>query len=288
LGGHLVPLCEREGMDVRTAGTRDADLTDPDAARRLVAETGADRVAHLAADVSVPRSWREPLAVLRVNHLTTLNVLEAVRLETPGAAVLVASSSEAYGRPTRLPVTEDHPLRPQNPYAASKGTSDLVAGFYGDAYDQPVARARAFNHAGPGQREEYAVSDFARRIALAERDGESEVTVTTGDPASRRDFLDVRDVAHAYWSLLDGGHEGAFNVCSGRSTSVEEVIAGLGGLTTLTVHRETDPALVRHNEVPEIVGSNDRIRAATGWEPELPFERTLADTLDWWRRELRQ
>lgn len=273
---------------MRAAGRADADLTDPAAARRLVAETGADRVAHLAADVSVPRSWEDPPALLRTNHLATLNVLEAVRLDTPGAAVLVACSSEAYGRPAHVPVTEDHPLRPLNPYAASKATSDLLAGFYGDAYELRVARARAFNHAGPGQREEYAVSDFARRIALAERDGATEVTLTTGDPASRRDFVDVRDVARAYWALLEGGHHGAFNVCSGRSASVGELVAGLADLTALTVHRETDPALVRPNEVAEMAGSNDRIRTATGWEPELPLARTLADTLDWWRRELRQ
>jgi GDP-4-dehydro-6-deoxy-D-mannose reductase len=271
---------------VVAAGRGHADLTDAEAARRLVAETGADLVAHLAADVSVPRSWAEPAAILTSNHLAAINLLEAVRLETPGAGVLVACSSEAYGPPAELPVTEDAPLRPQNPYATSKATSDLLAGFYADAYELRIARARAFNHSGPGQREEYAVSGFARQIAVAERDGASEVTVRTGNTQVRRDFVDVRDVARAYWALLSGGHSGTFNVCSGSSTSIADILAGLAELTPLTVRQETDPGLLRHNEVMEIRGSHERLSSATGWAPEHALARTLADSLDWWRKEL--
>ena len=286
MGGHLTELLVRDGAEPRAAGRADADLTDPDAARRLVAESGADHVAHLAADVSVPRSWREPLSTLRTNHLATLNLLEAVRLERPAAAVLVVCSSEAYGQPDRLPVTEDAPLRPRNPYAASKATGDLLAGFYADAYEAPIARVRAFNHAGPGQRAEYVVSDLARRVALAEREGATGVSIATGDPGARRDFVDVRDAARAYRDLLAGGHAGAFNVCSGRGTSIAEIVEGLDALTELRVERHTDPELVRPNQVAEVVGSHARLSDATGWEPRVPFAQTLADTLDWWRREL--
>jgi GDP-4-dehydro-6-deoxy-D-mannose reductase len=284
-GRRMVAVCEAAGAEVVAVGRREADLTDAAEAARAVAGAGADLVAHLAADVSVPRSWNEPRTVLHANHVATLNLLDAVREHTPGAGVLVACSSEEYGPPARLPVTEEAPLNPQNPYATSKATSDVLAGFYGDAYDLRVVRARAFNHAGPGQRPEYVASGFARQIALAEREGASEVTVATGNTEVRRDFVDVRDVARAYWSLLGGHHAGVYNVCSGRSASIADILAILAELTPLEVHRRTDPGLLRQHEVMDIVGSHERLSNATGWAPEVPLERTLADTLDWWRRE---
>ena len=285
-GRHVLDAAAADGAEVVATGRRTADLTNAEAARRAVADARPDLVAHLAALAHVGRSWRDPSATLARNQAMTLNLLEAVRTEAPGAGVLVACSSEAYGPPAEVPVTEDAPLRPQNPYATSKATSDVLAGFYGDAFDLRVVRARAFNHVGPAQREQYVVSGFARQIAEAERDGAGEVTVSTGNTAARRDFVDVRDVARAYWALLSGGHSGAFNVCSGVSTSIADILAGLAGLTPLTVHEHTDPGLLRQNEVMEIVGSHDRLTDATGWAPAVPLERSLADTLDWWRREL--
>jgi GDP-4-dehydro-6-deoxy-D-mannose reductase len=199
--------------------------------------------------------------------------------------VVVACSSEEYGPPERLPVTEDAPLRPRNPYAASKAVSDLLAGFYADGHGMWVTRTRDFSHAGPGQREEYVMSGLARQIAVAERAGQEEVTVVCGNTAVRRDFVDVRDVARALLAAAEA-EPGVFNVCSGRSTSIADILAGLAELTALSVHQRTDPGLLRPNEVMEIVGSHERLSRATGWAPEVPLDQTLADTLDWWRKEL--
>jgi GDP-4-dehydro-6-deoxy-D-mannose reductase len=224
----------------------------------------------------VGTSWREPALTLRDNTAMTLNLLEAVRAEAPGATVVAVSSGEVYGPPERLPVDESAPLRPQNPYAVSKASTDLLAGFYADAHGLRVMRPRAFNHAGPGQQPRYAIASFARQAAEGGR-------IVTGNPDARRDYTDVRDVVRAYRLLAERGEPGVFNVCSGRTASAAELVAALGRAAGVEVEHVVDPDLIRPHEVMEVRGSYEKLRAATGWEPEIPLERTLADTLEWWR-----
>jgi GDP-4-dehydro-6-deoxy-D-mannose reductase len=197
--------------------------------------------------------------------------------------VLVAGSGEIYGPPARLPVDEEHGLRPQNPYAVSKAAADLLGGFYADAHGLPVIRARSFNHAGPGQSDVYVVSAFARQIAEAERRGEREVVVRTGDLAARRDFTDVRDVVRAYVLLMELAEPGPYNICTGRSRPAADILAALAQESQLEIKHETDPARLRTHEVMDIRGSHEKLTHATGWQPEVPFEQTIRDTLDWWR-----
>lgn len=270
-GRHLAVACEAAG-DVVTGVSRSSgtDLLDPDAARAAVAAAAPDVVYHLAARAHVGESWEHPAGFLADNVALTLNVLEAVREAAPGAAVVAVGSGELYGPPASLPVTEDAPLRPQNPYAVSKASADLLAGFYADAHGLRVIRARAFNHAGPGQEPTYAIASFARQAAAGRR-------IVTGNPDTRRDYTDVRDVARAYRLLAERAEPGIYNVCSGRTASARELVELLGG------ELEVDPELVRAHEVMEIRGSAERLRAATGWAPEIPLERTLADTVEWWR-----
>jgi GDP-4-dehydro-6-deoxy-D-mannose reductase len=295
-GAHLVAACAAAGDEVvalaRAPGPAAAhrwiaaDLADPGAARRAVREASPAVVHHLAARAFVPAAWRDPAATLQANTATTLNLLEAVRLEAPDAAVVVASSGEVYGPPARLPVDEDAALRPQNPYAVSKAAADLLAGFYADAHGLRVVRARAFNHAGPGQGPDYAVSSFARQAAGALVAGEGCACIVTGNPAPRRDYTDVRDVARAYRLLGEGAAPGPYNVCSGRSASVAEIVALLGEVTGLPVVHDVDPALVREHEVLDVRGDPRRLRKATGWSPSIPLRRTLEDTVAWWRARL--
>ena len=188
----------------RTAGLR-VDLLDAPAVRAAVRETAPEVVHHLAALAHVGESWREQEAYLRDNVAMTLHLLEAVRTEAPAAAVVVAASGELYGPPASLPVDEDAPLRPQNPYAVSKAGADLLAGFYADAHGLRVIRARAFNHAGPGQEPAYAIASFARQVAAGLVAGEEPVRVVTGNPDARRDYTDVRDVVRAYRLLAEHG-----------------------------------------------------------------------------------
>lgn len=261
------------------------DVTDQAQVRAYVAAAEPDLVVHLAGAASVNRSWLDPESAVRGNFTTTLSVLEAVRREAPAAQVLIASSSEIYGRvpADELPIREDRLLYPQNPYALGKAAADLAGGLYADAHGLHVIRARAFNHTGPGQAETYVVSSFAKQIALAEARGAVKITLRTGKLDVRRDLTDVRDVVRAYWALLTTKNVGIFNVCSGRARSMHEVLDGLASLTRVAVRQETDPTLVRPVEIAEMRGCAERLAQATGWRPSISFERTLHDTLEWWR-----
>jgi GDP-4-dehydro-6-deoxy-D-mannose reductase len=261
------------------------DLLDADAVRRAISAARPDTVFHLAAHASVARSWDEPGPVLRQNLEMTLNLLEAVRLGAPEAVFVLASSGEIYGPPGRLPIDESAPLRPQNPYAVSKAACDLLAGQYADAHGLRVVRTRAFNHAGPGQPDDYVIGTLTRQVAEAEARRDAEAVLRTGNPDSARDFTDVRDVVRAY-ALAAGLEPGAYNVCSGRSASVSDLIGLVAAAARVPIRHVVDPARVRAHDVPEVRGSAERLRQATGWTTTIPLGRTVADALDWWRARL--
>lgn len=288
VGRHLAAHLSGAGHDVVGTGRAPeaavgfdyvtVDLLDTPAVRDVL-RPGFDWIFHLAAYASVAQSWEEPGETMRNNYVSTLNLLE----NAGDAAVLVAGSGEIYGPPQTLPVDEAHQLRPQNPYAISKAATDLLGGFHADAHGQRVIRTRAFNHFGPGQSDIYVVSAFARQIAEAEARGAQHVTVRTGNLDARRDFTDVRDVVRAYVLLLEGAEPGAYNICSGSSRSAADILAALAQESPLEVKHETDPARLRGHEVMDIRGSHDKLTNATGWRPEIAFEQTIKDTLDWWR-----
>ena len=261
------------------------DLLDAEALRAAVRESAPDAVWHLAALASVGRSWEAPAETIAENVAMTVNLLEAVRTEAPEAAVVLIGSGEIYGPPDRLPVDEDAPLRPQNPYAVSKAACDLLGGQYADATGLRVVRLRPFNHGGPGQSDDYVVGTLTRQVAEAEAARLDEALVRTGNPDSARDFSDVRDVARAYVAAA-AVDPGAYNVASGRAVSVRELIDLVRAAARIPVRHEVDPARVRKHDVPEVRGSAERLRAATGWTPEIPLDQTVADALEAWREEL--
>ena len=254
--------------------------------RAAVRDAEPEAVYHLAARAHVGESWREPEAYLRDNLAMTLHLLEAVRAEAPDAAVVVVGSSELYGPPATLPVDESAPLRPQNPYAVSKAAAELLAGFYADAHNAHVIRTRAFNHAGPRQTPIFAIASFARQVAEGRLRGDDPVRVVTGNPDVRRDFTDVRCVARAYRLLAARAPAGVYNICSGFTPSIAEIVARLGEVAGVTVEHVVNPDLVRGHEVMEVRGSHERLTGATGWEPVIPFDRTLGDAVAWWEKEL--
>jgi len=298
VGGHLAEACLAAGDEVvalsRSAEERTPagahamalDLADRDATRAAVRDAAPTVVFHLAARASVAESWERPDEALSANVATTLSLLEAVRVEAPSARVVVVGSGEEYGPPDRLPVAEDAALRPQNPYAVSKAAADLLAGMYADAHGLAVVRTRSFNHAGPGQSSAYVVASLTRQVAAGLRAGASPVPVVSGNPDAMRDFTDVRDVVRAYRLLAERAAPDAYNVCSGRTASVRDLLESLRAVAGVEIEHVVDPALVRAHEVMEIRGSHERLTAATGWEPEIPRERTLADTVAWWTAAL--
>lgn len=289
-GGHLVDHLRACGDEIVTLTRATSpphteavfcDLADADATRAAVAAARPEVVYHLAAQAHVGRSWEDPARTLQDNVTLALNVLEAVRSEAASCTVVAVSSGEVYGPPERLPVDEDAVLRPQNPYAVSKASTDLLARFYADAHGLRVVVPRPFNHAGPGQEPSYAIASFTRQIAS----GASRVV--TGNPDTARDYTDVRDVVRAYRLLAERGEPGeAYNVCSGRPASARELVRRIAEVAGVEVEHAVDPALVRAHEVMEIRGSFEKLRAATGWEPRIALDDTLRDTVGWWRGKL--
>jgi GDP-4-dehydro-6-deoxy-D-mannose reductase len=186
-----------------------------------------------------------------------------------------------------LPISEDAPLKPANPYAVSKVAGDLLAGLYADAHGLNLVRARPFSHAGPGQRAIFIVSSLARQAAEARLAGERSIEIVTGNPDTRRDFTDVRDVVRAYRLLAAGDQTGIYNVSSGRSISAADQVKVLTELLApIEVRHVVDPARVRAHEVMELRGDHSRLTAATGWEPQIPFGQTMQDSIEWWQGEL--
>jgi GDP-4-dehydro-6-deoxy-D-mannose reductase len=270
--------------------SRAVDLRDADAVRSLLVSVRPDVVYHLAALSHVGRSWEDPSTTVMSNVAGAVNVLEGVRSAVPDARVVWVSTCEVYGPDQVLPITEDAPLMPANPYAVSKAAADQLAGVYGDAHGLNLVRVRPFNHTGPGQLPIFIVSSLAKQAAEGVAAGVSELQIVTGNPETRRDFTDVRDVVHAYRLLaqLSGPGVGRiFNVATGRSVSAAEHVQMLASLVApITVEHEIDPARVRAHEVMDIRGDATRLREATGWEPVIPLRQTMADTIDWWEQEL--
>jgi len=265
----------------------ECDLRDLASVRGLLETAEPTHVVHLAAQSFVGASWQTPAETLSTNIISQVNLLEGIRRFTVAPRVLVAGSSEEYGFvcPDELPIRETNPLRPLSPYAVSKVAQDMMGYQYFMSYGLPIIRTRAFNHEGPRRGEVFVTSNFAKQVAEIEA-GMREPTMSVGDLTPRRDFSDVRDVVRGYWLLLERGEPGeVYNLCSGRSWAIQQVLEFL--LEQSRVKRiavETDPARLRPSDVMILEGDSSKIRKATGWEVEIPFERTLKDLLAYWRQ----
>ena len=269
------------------------DMRDGDAMREAVRAAAPELVYHLASLTSVGRSWEAPAQTLGDNDAITVGMLEALRHVAGGAPVVWVSSCEIYGNPEVLPATEDLAARPANPYAVSKMSGEMLVQVYAGAYGLEIVRARPFSHSGPGQLPIFLLSSLASQAAEGRRTGVSKLKIVTGNPDTRRDFTDVRDVVSAYRLLAQalisgkpGASGGVFNVSTGRSVSAGDQVSLLGELLApIEVEHRIDPARVRASEVMDLRGDPARLRALTGWEPKIPLRQTMTDTIDWWERE---
>jgi GDP-4-dehydro-6-deoxy-D-mannose reductase len=297
-GGYLCRACAEAGEEVvgvSRSGTvpdgagaaRTLDLRDQDAVRETLRAVEPEVVYHLASQSSVGRSWEDPTGTIEDNVSSAVNLLEGLRLEAPRARVVWVSSCEVYGTSATLPIHEDAPVQPANPYAVSKAAGEMLARVYADAHGLELVRARPFNHTGPGQRATFIVSSLARQAAEARLVGKRRVQIVIGNPETRRDFTDVRDIARAYRLLAEGAEPGVYNVSSGHSISAAEQVQLLSEvMAPLEIEAVVDPARVRAHEVMDLRGANDRIRTVTGWQPEIPFRQTVLETVQCWESEL--
>ena len=264
----------------------ECDLRDSTSTRDLMAEVKPDWVFHLAAQSFVPTSWNAPHESISTNALGQLNLFEASRRLGLKPRIQIACSSEEYGlvHEDELPIKETNPLRPLSPYAVSKVTQDLLGYQYFKSYGLDVVRTRGFNHEGPRRPPVFVASDFAWQIAQIEK-GRREPVMRVGNLEAKRDFTDVRDMVKAYWLSLEKGEPGeVYNIASGKAYSIQQVLDLLLEMTDQKIRVEQDPKRLRPSDVPVLLGDATKFAAITGWQPEIPFEKTLADTLEYWRK----
>lgn len=256
------------------------DIRDAEAFGAAVEAAAPEGIIHLAAQASVGTSWSDPTTTWQVNALGTVNLLAAAG----DARVLLVSSAEVYGLlgPDDLPVGEDHPFAPTNPYAASKAAAELAGYQTWAGRGTEIVRARPFNHTGPGQRADFVVPSLARQIiALTRGEGRE---LRTGNLSARRDLTDVRDVVRAYRLLLERGEPGAaYNVCRGTSVEISTVAERLMALAGVDLPVVVDPTRIRPVDQPDLRGDPSRVTAATGWSPAIALEDTLSAVLDYWK-----
>jgi GDP-4-dehydro-6-deoxy-D-mannose reductase len=254
------------------------EMTSDHSVRAAMEAARPEAVYHLAGQASVGESFHDPLGTWDVNATGTLRLGGAL---PTGARLLLVSSAEAYGivPEDEQPIGEDRPLRPTNPYAASKAAAEMAA-LQLCSQGAEVVIARSFNHTGPGQDVRFALPSFARQLA-AIRAGEAPPLLRVGNLSARRDLLDVRDVVRAYVRLMEAGKpEGVYNVCSGQARSMSDALDELVEISGTRARVEVDSARVRPGDVPLLLGDNARLRAL-GWMPSIPFRQTLGDLLEW-------
>lgn len=262
------------------------DLRDPDAVAELVKASRPDVVFHLAGQASVRDSWPDPWPTFESNVRMQLNLHQALSDLAPKARMVVIASNEIYGAAEVLPTDEAAPLAPLNPYAASKVAQDALAEVYGRATDGNVVRVRPFTHIGPRQDDRFVTASFAKQIAEIEC-GRREPVVRVGNLEAERDFTDVRDMVRGYRQAAELGESGdAYNLGTGRSHAVHEILEHFVSLATVTVTVQTDPTRMRPSDVPRTLCDASKAERQLGWRPVIPFVQTLDDTLEWWRKRV--
>jgi len=285
-GHEVIGLVRAADADPRGLPHEVADLLDDAAVRRAVAHVRPEVVYHLAAASSPGQSLRAPLATLSTNLLGTATVLHAALAIQPSPRVLNVTSSEVYGAPSSgEPLTETAPTEPRNAYGVSKLAAHHLAMQLHRTAGLDVVEARPFNHLGPGQRLGFVAPDFASQVAAIAA-GRRAPVMRVGDLTAERDFSDVRDIVDGYVRLVEHGVAGeVYHLCNGLPTSIRELLATLIDLSGVEVTVAPDPARLRPNEVPRMVGSYAKIHALCGWEPRRALRETLGEVLGEWQQD---
>lgn len=263
------------------------DIRETESIRKAMAKIRPDVIFHLAAQSYVTESWKRPKETLETNIIGTFNLFDAVIRENLDPLIISVCSSAEYGMTdaSEIPIKESKEFRPISPYAVSKIAQDMMSLQYYQSHSLKIIRVRLFNITGPRKLFD-ACSDFAKGVAEAERGASKYLNV--GNLEGIRDFTDVRDAVRALWLLRENGKPGeVYNVCSGRGMKVGDVVDTLLGMAKKKIEVKVDKSRLRIIDDPLYVGDNARIRSL-GWKPEIPIEKTLSDTLDYWRARLKK
>lgn len=262
------------------------DLSKKENVFSLINLVKPDKIYHLAALASAGDSFKDPLKTIINNISIQVHLFEAIKdLKLFDTQILITSSAEIYGTADQkdLPMNEQLTLKPDNPYAVSKATQDLLGQQYFLSFGLKIIRIRPFNHIGPRQNENFAVASFAKRIAQIEK-GIEEPTIYVGNLDSKRDFTDVRDMVKAYKLILEKGKSGdVYNIGSGTSHSMKEILDTLLSFSNKKIKIEIDKSRFRPSDIKELLCDGTKMQRLTDWKPMISLEKTLQDTLDYWR-----
>ncbi len=264
-----------------------ANLCSYEEVKTAITQVKPDIIYHLAAFASPALSFSQPVAAINDTMAMQINLYEACLELKLTPRMLIVSSGQIYGRAdsSSLPVAETMQLDFASPYAVAKVGQEHLASMYAKRGIESVI-ARPFNHIGPGQQPGYLVSDLSKQIAELEKAG-ADTTLRVGNLSSKRDFTDVRDIVRAYALLAEkGGNAEIYNVCSGKSTSGQEILDTLLSFSAKEIITEPDPARMRPSDIPDLYGDASKLRRDTGWEPQIALRKTLEDTLNYWRSQV--
>jgi len=267
------------------------DLTDFSSIRECIYKTNPNYISHLAAQSYVPFSFFAPVATLNANCIGTCNLLEAIKevvlAGITNPTVHTVSSSEVYGqvKEEEIPIRESNPFRPASPYAVSKVAEDMLALQYYLSWGINTIRSRMFTHGGPRRGEVFVESNFAKQIAMIET-GKQPPVVKVGNLDSVRTFADVRDTVEAYWLLTTKCKAGeVYNIGGIETMTVGDMLNKLIGMSIVkNIKIEVDPSRLRPSDVTLQIPDCSKFKKETGWTPKIPFETTLLDMLNYWRR----
>jgi len=260
------------------------DLLDRDSVRRAIDRLRPTHVYHCAGVAHVADLWRDTTRGLEGNVLGTEHLLDALRRAGQPCRVLVTGSAMVYA-PSDAPIDEDHALAPASPYALSKLAQEELARRAVREDGLEVIVARAFNHTGARQTPAFAAPSMARQIAMIEA-GRVEPVIRVGNLEAHRDLSDVRDVVRAYAALMAAGvSNSVYNVASGTARSIRSLLDSLVARAKVPVRVESDPARMRPSDVRFLAGNFSRLEGATGWRPQISFDRMLDDLLNYWREQ---
>jgi len=266
----------------------EGDLKDFVSLRKCLEKVRPERIYHLAAQSFVPTSWKCPAETFAINSIGQINLFESVLCLGLDSKIQIAGSSEEYGfvRPDEVPMKETNPLRPLSPYAVSKVAQDLLGYQYFKSYGLKTVRTRGFNHTGPRRGEVFICSNFAKQIAAIEK-GRQDPVIYVGNLDAKRDFTDVRDTVRGYWLSLEKCEFGeVYNIGSGTAYTIREILDKLLKMTSVEVEIKVDSNRLRPSDVQILLSDSSKFRKATGWKPEIPFERSLKDLLEYWRQRI--
>ena len=266
----------------------ECDIKDAHSVKKVIESVLPEKIFHLAAQSFVPTSWNAPSETITTNVIGELNIFEAVKELKINPWIQIACSSEEYGMvyENEVPIKETNPLRPLSPYGVSKVAQDLLGYQYHQSHNLNIVRTRTFNHEGPRRGAVFVTSNFAKQIAEIEKKKKPPVLYVCNLDA-RRDYTDVRDIVRAYWLATEKCVAGeVYNICSGRDWKIKDMLNYLLSLSKIKVEVKQEPGRMRPSDVQILLGDGTKFMKQTGWKPEIPFEKTLEDLLNYWRERI--